>query len=206
MVGAYNAFYASKTYGVGLIGYHLQYFGGEGNPQKIDGSIRLGAYNDDSNNNGYIGGNKAQLVVGIGTSDNNRKNGFVVMQSGSLLAPECADTIEEATSASAISYNPNKTIVTYGMLQDYAPRTPGAVGKPAVTLVTLASNGWSSDEQTVSVSNMSASCVVIAQPNGNPYAYNYHEVYVKEQGTDQLTFKCSTTPQVDIDVKVVYWT
>jgi hypothetical protein len=206
MVGAYNAFYASKTYGVGLIGYHLQYFGGEGNPQKIDGSIRLGAYNDDSNNNSYIGGNKAQLVVGIGTSDNNRKNGFVVMQSGSLLAPECADTIEEATSASAISYNPNKTIVTYGMLQDYAPRTPGAVGKPAQTIVTLTVNGWSSDEQTVSVSNMSTSCVVIAQPNANPYAYNYHEVYVKEQGTDQLTFKCSTTPQVDIQVKVVYWT
>lgn len=204
MVGAYNEFRAGGTNGVGLIGYHLKYRGGFGNPAFIDGAICLGAYNDDSSSVGYIQGGKTQLIVGIGTSDNDRKNGFVVMQGGQLLAPECPDTISEASSS--ISSNPNKLIVTYGMLQDYAPRTPGAVGKPAVALVTLTVNGWSSDEQTVSVSNMSTSCVVIAQPNGNPYAYNYHEVYVKEQGTDQLTFKCGTAPQVDIQVKVVYWT
>jgi len=204
MVGGFNEMYAGGSNCIGLLGYHLKYYGGFGNTNKIDGSIRMGAYNDDSSACGYTTGAKVQLVVGIGTADNDRKNGFVVLQTGELLAPECTNSISEATSH--IYSNPNKLIVTYGMLQDYAPRTPGAVGKPAVTIVTLSANDWSSDEQTVTVTDMSASCVVIAQPNASPYAYNYHEIYVKEQGTDTLTFKCATVPAVDIDVKVVYWT
>lgn len=204
IIGAHNKMYVANSQGIGLIGYNLSYGGSAGAPAVV-GEIITGAYNVYQGA-GYSSAGKAQYIVGIGTSDNNRKDGFVVTTSGTLLAPSCSDSISEATSGSAIAYDANKAVVTYGMLQDYAPMTPGAIGKPIQTIVTLVSSNWSGNEITVPVTNMTSSCVVIIQPDGDPSGFYTDKIYLKTQGTDELTFGCGVTPSVDIPVKVVYWT
>ena len=164
-------------------------------------TVFAGTYNADSGD--YINGVACKFLVGIGTADNNRKNGLAVLGSGVVLAPESPNSIASASAASGNTAE--KMLVTYGMLQDYAPKTPGAIGKPAQTIVTLAVADWSSFEQTVSIPDMTADAVVLIEPSGNPHAYYTDEIFLSSQASGSLTFGCSVAPTVDISVKVVYW-
>ena len=204
IIGAYNELRAAKTEGVGLIGYHLICHGGNGNPNCAPkGYMVLGAYNSHNSSDYLSVGCKTQLVVGIGTADNDRKNGFVVTSAGVLLAPECPDTIGAATGA----VNPvmNKALVTYGMLKDYAPGTPGAVGRPTLLVQTLEQAEWSNNEYEVAITGMTSDAVVILQASGDPTGFYNNKLYLKSQTTDKIVIGCGLTPGADTVVRVVYW-
>jgi hypothetical protein len=208
MIGAENVMYGTGTQCAGLIGYGLK--SSQNGPygqdlNSVRGAVYVGTYNETHNGSSAenVFANQAQFVVGIGTSDKDRKNGFCVYNTGLVAAPNCPDTMAEALSKTR--WNSNKMLVTYGMLKDYAPGTPGAVGKPSVEVITLNVDDWVSFEQTVTITGMKPSNIVIAQANGNPHTYNANDIYLKTVGTDELVFGCSTVPSVAVSVKVVYW-
>jgi hypothetical protein len=221
IIGNSNVMYAWGNKSITLIGKGLLYYRvGPSSPSgqseydydanAVVGTIVVGAYNAV---NAYPNGsqtnidptfNKAQFVVGIGTSENDRKNGFVVSKEGVAALPSAPDTINAAQAL--CGWNPQKMIITLGMLRDYAPKTPGAVGKPAVTVLTLTAAGWTGFDQDVTLSDVKVDSVVIAQADGNPYTYNFNNIYLSAQANGTLTFTCTTVPSVDVSVKVVYWT
>jgi hypothetical protein len=201
VLGQYNVLGGQNISYVNMLGNHLKHRN-NGNGNRSSGTI-VGSYNDDDNGLGYLSGQKCTFLVGAGTSDNDRKNGLAVMSTGTVAAPSCADTVNGALGG--WYGDSRKILITYGMLQDYAPKTPGAIGKPAQTIVTLTAADWSSFEQTVSLSDMTASAVVLIEPSGNPHAYYTDEIYLSSQEAGSLTFGCSVAPTVDISVKVVYW-
>lgn len=212
IIGSNNTMYAYGAVGITMIGRGLTYYKGPSgyNPTAPAGAMYVGSYNAlcqyyDGGINSEAADTSAMFVVGIGSGPEDRRNGFVITKDGTAGLPCAPDTISEATRL--CSWNPNRMLITYGMLQDYAPKTPGAVGKPAFAILTLAANNWSGTDQTVhGVMGMTAGAVVIAQANGNPYAYNQHSIYLSAQADDELTFTCATLPSVDVSVKVVYWT
>lgn len=206
IVGSYNKLYASGTSYVGLIGDHLTFYGNAGSPSKKNKSIiYIGSYNSDSNAEGYINMATPQLIVGIGTSDNDRKNGFVVMKNGILLAPECPNTVSEATSGTYS--DARKLVMTYGLVMDYVHNvSPGTTGKPGQVVVTLNASDWSNSEQTIDFSGVDDNSVVIIAPSGSPDLFYTDRIYLKSQGEGELTFGCLFAPAENVDVKVVYWT
>ena len=188
--------YRDNYYGINAYGSNLD-ISGDINKN----SMFLGAYNTMTGTTG------AMFTVGIGDSST-RKNGFVIFDSGVMAAPSSPDTITGGTSAMATTgLNSDKMVVTYGMMKDYTGPGGGGSSRPHVDTVTLASADWdgSTFEQTVSLTGMTAGAIVIIQPIGSPQQFNYHNVYLDSQGADELTFKCTTTPSLDISVKVVYW-
>lgn len=72
------------------------------------------------------------------------------------------------------------------------------------TTVTLAAADWSSNTQTVTVTGMTATGVVLVSPDPTDQAaYTSAGILCTAQAADSLTFTCSTTPTADIDVNVV---
>ena len=70
--------------------------------------------------------------------------------------------------------------------------------------VTLASASWSNDEITVTATWVTATNSVIVSPVPSSISdYTSAGIYCSAQGTDSLTFSCSTTPYTDIDVNVM---
>lgn len=204
IIGAYNVIYPSGTKCVGLIGYDLIFKGTAGHPAKTPpGTIIMGAYNSDESTDGYTWGAAPQLIVGIGTSDNDRKNGFVVMKNGVLIAPECPNTMSEA-----IPYtDTRKMVMTFGLVMDYVKNlSPGTAGKPGQVVVTLNAADWSNGEQTIDFSGVDDNSVVIINPSGSPDLFYTDRIYLKSQGDGELTFGCLFAPAENVDVKVVYWT
>lgn len=186
----------TNYYGINTYGTYLD-ISGDINQH----SMFLGAYNTMTGTTG------AMFTVGIGNRST-RKNGFVIFDSGVMAAPSSPDTITGGTSAMATTgLNSDKMVVTYGMMKDYTGPGGGGSSRPHVDTVTLAAADWdgSTFEQTVSLTGMTAGAIVIVQPIGSPQQFNYHNVYLDSQGADELTFKCTTTPTLDISVKVVYW-
>ena len=70
--------------------------------------------------------------------------------------------------------------------------------------ITLTAAGWSSNSQTVSVTGMTATGVVLVSPDPTDQAdYTSAGIICSAQAAGTLTFTCSTTPANDIDVVVV---
>lgn len=68
----------------------------------------------------------------------------------------------------------------------------------------LTSTGWSSGEQTVSVSGVTASNVVIVSPDpGSHVAYSEANVRCIEQASGKLTFACDDVPGESLTVNIV---
>lgn len=198
MIGIYNSIVTDKMSYSTVVGSNLLV--NYPDNTAINNVMFCGVYNS------MTGVEGAKFIVGVGSQDNDRHNGLIIYSSGTAVAPIAPDTIQAGIAGITGSSMPsNKMLITYGMLQDYAPKNGGAVGKPSATIVTLTAAGWSNDEQTVSVPGISSGSVVIVQPSGNPGAWYIHEIYLVSQGTDELTFSYSTVPTVDVSVKVVYW-
>ena len=69
---------------------------------------------------------------------------------------------------------------------------------------TLAAADWSNNTQSVTVSGVTASNVVIISPAPASAAdYAAAGIICTAQSTDSLTFTCTTTPSNDIVVNVV---
>ena len=70
--------------------------------------------------------------------------------------------------------------------------------------ITLTAAGWSSNTQTVNVTGMTATGVVMVSPvPADQSAYTTAGILCTAQAEGALTFTCSTTPSADIDVNVV---
>jgi hypothetical protein len=207
MIGAYNRIYGRINYhGVGCIGYHLNIDRAHAEPNEYyypesDGAIYLGAYNTLD----YT--RFAQLVVGGGNSDSDRKNLFIIYRNyGFAIMPEAPSTIAALVGMSATMGTPaGKGLITYEMLQDY---TGGHSGSPVpnTTIIVLNKDDWSNFEQEIDASGITENSVVMINPSGVPTAYYADGIYLKTQGDGTLTFGCVSAPSVDISVKVVYWT
>lgn len=72
--------------------------------------------------------------------------------------------------------------------------------------ITLAVASWSSNAQTVTVSGMTTSKNIFPSPAPASHdAYNSAGVRLTAQGTNTLTFGCTTTPTVALTVNLAIW-
>ena len=73
----------------------------------------------------------------------------------------------------------------------------------AVT-VSLTAEGWASNQQTVSASNVTASNIVWVSPTPTSFtAYGQYGIYASAQSAGSITFTCTTVPSEAISVEVV---
>ena len=77
--------------------------------------------------------------------------------------------------------------------------------KSTSVTVTLASASWSNNTQTVSVTGVTATNNVVVSPSGrdSTEAWADGEILCTSQGSNALTFTCTTVPTADITVSVV---
>ena len=77
--------------------------------------------------------------------------------------------------------------------------------KSTSVTVTLASASWSGNTQTVSVTGVTDTNNVVVSPSGrdSTTAWADGEVLCTSQGSNTLTFTCTTVPTADITVSVV---
>ena len=101
--------------------------------------------------------------------------------------------------------NPNSFQVwSYQLLNKSDGTIPTARLTKVNTTITLTAAGWSSNTQTVTVTGMTATGVVLVSPDPTDQsAYTSAGIICTTQAADSLTFTCSTTPTADIDVNVV---
>lgn len=73
------------------------------------------------------------------------------------------------------------------------------------TTITLAVDGWSSNEQSAAVSGMGAASLVFVSPDPS-YMQSYikSQIYAKVQSTNQLTFVCQKVPTESITVQIIF--
>lgn len=69
--------------------------------------------------------------------------------------------------------------------------------KPRMITVTLTVSGWSGKTQTVTVSGVTASNMVVVSVDSN-----INGIECTAQGTNTLTFTAETTPTANVTVKV----
>lgn len=68
---------------------------------------------------------------------------------------------------------------------------------------TLTVAGWSNNQQTVSVSGITASNTVIVSPApASVSAYGNAGIYASAQGAGTLTFTCTTVPTAAININI----
>lgn len=76
--------------------------------------------------------------------------------------------------------------------------------KHIATTATLTTNGWSSNAQTVSVTDVTADNTVIVSPAPASVSdYSSAGIYCSAQASGTLTFTCTTTPTTNITVNVI---
>lgn len=74
----------------------------------------------------------------------------------------------------------------------------------SVVKITLPSANWSNNEQTVSATGVTATNTIVVSPLPTSMSdYTDWGVIYTAQGTDSITFTCSTTPSNNIEVNVV---
>ena len=69
--------------------------------------------------------------------------------------------------------------------------------------VTLLKNGWSSNQQTVTVNLTAQDNLIVAPTDSSRKAYINSDVYCKQQLENQLVFSCESVPEVDLTVGVL---
>ena len=97
----------------------------------------------------------------------------------------------------------NNTNVNYKLLDADGTIPTDRLTKVNST-ITLTAAGWSSNTQTVTVTGMTATGVVLVSPDPTDQAdYTSAGIICTAQATDSLTFTATSTPSADIDVNVV---
>ena len=124
------------------------------------------------------------------SSDNSITLGYRYLSN----APTCWSCVFTKKISSSVS--PNDIII------------PAVAGTMAViqvnTTITLAAADWSSNTQTVSVTGMTATGVVLVSPDPTDQsAYTSAGIICSAQAAGTLTFTATNTPSSDIDVVVV---
>jgi hypothetical protein len=112
----------------------------------------------------------------------------------------------------------NQGVILFGDYYGWHTRSIGTTGQvltvsggvptwatPLVsTTVTIASGDWSANSATKTVSGVTASSFLWVSPDAASYAnFGIAEVRATAQGTNSITFTCTTTPSVSITVVVI---
>lgn len=80
----------------------------------------------------------------------------------------------------------------------------GSDGNQLITTATLTVAGWSNNTQTVSVTGVTTTnAVLVTYALTSKEQYLSNGIYCSAQGTGSLTFTCTITPTVAIDVNVM---
>lgn len=114
------------------------------------------------------------------------------------------DTVGEASVTQVLpSGEKIATVNIDGTSTDlYAPQGGGV--SVTATTCTLAANGWSNNSQTVNVSGVTASNIVlVTYAPSSKDDYVAADVTCTAQGSGTLTFTCSETPSATITVNVM---
>lgn len=100
------------------------------------------------------------------------------------------------------SGTPNSTTFLRG---DGTWATPAGGSSFSTTTVTIATGDWSSQTATKTVSGVTSSSYIWVSPANASYT-NYANAQIRAtgQGTNSITFTCTTTPTSNIDVVVVW--
>ena len=79
----------------------------------------------------------------------------------------------------------------------------GAQAQHTAVTATLSASGWANNQQTVTVTGVTADNTVIPAPAPASHAaYAENGVYCSAQAADSLTFTCDSVPSADITVNV----
>lgn len=141
---------------------------------------------------GSNGGN-GDYVIAIGREANAKQNYSIQLGRG--------DNNEAGTFYVASYYN--SANVNY-KLMDADGTIPTARLTKVNSTITLTAAGWGGGSQSVTVTGMTATGVVLVSPDPTDQAaYTSAGILCTAQAADSLTFTCSTTPTGDIDVVVV---
>ena len=76
-----------------------------------------------------------------------------------------------------------------------------------MAIVTLSANSWdNSNEQTVTVSGVTSTSGILVSPVPT-YIEQYISfgIYAISQTSNEITFKCTEIPDVDISVNIAFW-
>lgn len=112
-------------------------------------------------------------------------------------------TNSTAHSLSVGTYH-NNTGKNYQLLDLTDGTIPTARLTKVNSTITLTAAGWSSNTQTVTVSGVTSTSVVLVAPDPSDTAdYVAAGILCTSQTTDSLTFTATTTPTNDIDVNIV---
>ncbi len=110
---------------------------------------------------------------------------------------------EAGTFYVGLTPNNSSDTVNYKLL-DSDGTIPTARLTKVNSTITLTAAGWSNGSQTVNVTGMTATGVVLVSPDPTDQAdYTSAGIICSAQASGTLTFTCSTTPVNDIDVVVV---
>lgn len=105
------------------------------------------------------------------------------------------------STAMSIPMAPYDSTTVYDAVAECGP-------KLYTTTVTLYANAWNNNEQEVSISDIYYDTNIIVSPNESDNNYDYYcgsGIRAISQSYGTVTFKCTSVPQYDIDVNVVYW-
>ena len=152
------------------------------------GSVFIGAYSGTTNNNQTASGS-----IAIGPYAHTTVSNAI-----QLCANISGATNSDANTFKVANANGNFEIMS-------ADGTiPTARLTKVNTTITLAAAGWSSNTQTVSVSGVTATGIVLVSPDPTDQsAYTSAGIICSAQAAGSLTFSCDTVPSGDIDVNVV---
>ena len=104
---------------------------------------------------------------------------------------------------------PDHYATAQGLADAVAGVTPSAIGAERARLertATLQASAWVSNAQTISVSGVTvSSLVVVSAAPASHVAYGEAGVYCSVQAEGSLTFSCSDVPTEDLSVNVVIW-
>jgi len=184
----------------------------------VGNGISIG-YDTKSEGNCVAIGDRTQITSGqgsvcVGGKITTNKDGTILV--GGFLSGGAVDTIligfgnntsdlasNSESGTMAVALKKNRVSATYKLL-DYDGTIPTARLTKVNTIVTLAAADWSSGTQTVNVTGMTATGVVLVSPDPTDQsAYTNAGIICSAQAAGTLTFTCSTTPTTDLSVNVV---
>lgn len=77
---------------------------------------------------------------------------------------------------------------------------------PQAATITLQSDGWVENAQTITVEGMTSSALIFSNPSRDSLdEYGSCEVKLTSQGTDSLGFVCTDVPSSNLTVNIAYW-
>lgn len=172
------------------------------------GTETKGTYSTAIGYNCTVGNNK-NYSVSVGASAYSGGVGGVALGAYANALANCAIQIGSSGSSTSLNNSDANTFKVGNANGNFEMMSadgtiPTARLTKVNTTITLASADWSSNSQTVNVTGMTATGIVMVSPDPTDQsAYTSAGIICSAQGSGTLTFTCDTAPSADIDVVVV---